>query len=285
MSDRLCRAADHFSVTLRDAPVFGWRDRTVGSRVCGVAGDGWLRVSWALTHWAEGDYWTGNEQASTIVGVPKPHVMNLYEWDEQDARVRAELMTLIPELPCSATAELRGDLTLPDQWWRDLKSALDALAPQTTDRTVLTQRQAGRRTLAFFGSVVDPTVSRWCTAHGDLNWSNITAPGLALLDWESFGTAPAGYDAATLYCLALKAPATANQVHDVFADVLDSPDGIRSQLLVIARYLKRVEYGEFGDLADLFHNHAHHLIAKFDLLSRCQQVMRDPAGLGQETAD
>ncbi|MGQ0773798.1 MAG: hypothetical protein ACT4NY_05180, partial [Pseudonocardiales bacterium] len=30
------------------------------------------RVSWALTHWAEGDYWTGNEQASTIVGIPKP---------------------------------------------------------------------------------------------------------------------------------------------------------------------------------------------------------------------
>ncbi|MGH3939846.1 MAG: hypothetical protein ACRDTG_14695 [Pseudonocardiaceae bacterium] len=54
----------------------------------------------------------------------------------------------------------------------------------------------------------------------------------------------------------------------MFADVLDSPDGVRSQLLVIARYLKRVEYGEFGDLADLFHNHAHHLIAKFDLLSR-----------------
>ncbi len=44
-------------------------------------------------------------------------------------------------------------------------------------------------------------ISDWYTA--------VTAPGLALLDWESFGTAPAGYDAATLYCLALKAPATA----------------------------------------------------------------------------
>ncbi|MGH3942521.1 MAG: hypothetical protein ACRDTG_28640 [Pseudonocardiaceae bacterium] len=64
----------------------------------------------------------------------------------------------------------------------------------------------------------------------------------------------------------------------MFADVLDSPDGVRSQLLVIARYLKRVEYGEFSDLADLFHNHAHHLIATFDLLSRRYQGTRDLCG-------
>jgi hypothetical protein len=32
-----------------------------------------------------------------------------------------------------------------------------------------------------------------------------------------------GYDAATLYVLALNAPRTASKVHETFADLLDSP--------------------------------------------------------------
>lgn len=69
--------------------------------------------------------------------------------------------------------------------------------------------------------------------------------------------APAGYDAATLYCLSLLTPRTAKKAHDTFSKILDSPDGIRSQLHVIGRYLKRVEY---GDLADVLHQHARWLM-------------------------
>lgn len=177
-------------------------------------------------------------------------------------RNRAELMTLISDAPCSATVELRGDIELSKPWWQDLRSALDTLATQPTSRAIIGQDRVTSRLLAFFGSAIDPTVTHWCTAHGDLNWSNITVPRVALLDWESFGTAPAGYDAATLYGRALPAPTTAKQVHHTFADLLDSLDGIRSQLLIIARYLKRVEHGEFADLADLWHEHARQLLAE-----------------------
>ncbi len=34
---------------------------------------------------------------------------------------------------------------------------------------------------------------------------------------------------------------------ETFADVLDQPDGVRSQLYVITRYLKRVEHGDLAD--------------------------------------
>jgi hypothetical protein len=129
-----------------------------------------------------------------------------------------------------------------------------------TDRTITSQKNIAGRLLSFFGGTVNPLVGTWTTAHGDLNWTNLTAPTMAILDWESFGVAPAGYDAATLYCLSLLAPATAKKVRETFSDVLDSPDGIRSQLHVIGRYLKRVEYGDFTDLADLFHQHARRLI-------------------------
>jgi hypothetical protein len=220
-------------------------------------------VSWSEPHWAEGNYWTGNQDAAAISGVPKPTVLDLYEWGEEGYfRNRAEVMTLVHDQPCSETQELREDLTLPAQWWRGLRDALDALSQHQTGRAITSQETVSRRLLAFFGDQVDPTVDRWVTAHGDLNWSNLTAPNLNLLDWESFGVAPAGYDAATLYVLSLRVPDTAASVHETFADVLDSPDGVRSQLHVIGRFLKRVELGEFADMAGAWHQHARSLLSK-----------------------
>jgi hypothetical protein len=184
----------------------------------------------------------------------------MYEWGEKTYRNRAEIMTLVIDRPCSATQELRDDLDLPDRWWSDLRNALDTLAQQPTGRGKCNQRQLSRRLLAFFGSSIDPTVTEWVTAHGDLNWTNLTRPDLVLLDWESWGRKMVGYDAATLAVLSLRDPDTGRKVHDTFADIVDSPDGVRAQLAVIARYLKRVELGDFGDYADHLHRHARALL-------------------------
>lgn len=226
----------------------------------GRHGARWLRVSWADPQWAEGEYWTGNEDAKDIDGVPKPTVLGLHEWGAETYRNRAELMTLITDQQCSISPELRGELTLSSRWWADLRRALDALGKHRTERGVRSQDAITTRLLAFFGSSIGPTVSAWATAHGDLNRTNVTKPDLYLLDWESWGVRMVGYDAATLYVLSLRAPDTAWNVHDTFSDVLDSPDGIRAQLYVIARYLKRVEVGDFADYADLLHGHARQLM-------------------------
>jgi hypothetical protein len=77
----------------------------------------------------QADYWTGNKDAVTIVGVPKPVVLDLHEWAEEGGdRNRAELMTLVSDKPCSGTQELHTELDLPDQWWRELRTALETLA-------------------------------------------------------------------------------------------------------------------------------------------------------------
>jgi hypothetical protein len=260
MCDQLQLAADHFSLELYGPQVFGWRDRTVGSRAKSGGRTVWLRVSWASPQWADGSYWTGNQDAAGISGVPKPRILDMYDWEGARYRNRAEVMTLVEDPPCSRTPELTHVVDLPDAWWHDLRAALDALATHETDRRVTDQQKVSRRLLAFYGTAADPQVERWTTAHGDLNWSNLTAPTLELLDWESFGVAPAGYDAATLYVLALNAPATARRLEEVFGDVLASPDGVRSQLHVIGRYLKRVEIGDFAEMADLWHAHARRLV-------------------------
>jgi hypothetical protein len=240
-------------------------DRTIGSRVTGSNSERWLRVSWSQTRWTDGEWWTGNYDSARIVGVPKPTVLDLYEWDEIDdywgqCRNRAEIMTLVADLPCSATPELRTELDLPDQWCTELRRSLDTLAEQPTDRGESNQDHVSGRLLSFFGSSIDPKVTAWTIAHGDLNWTNVTQPNLVLLDWESWGVKMAAYDAATLYVLSLLAPETATKVHNTFADIVDSPDGVRAQLFVITRYLKRVEHGDFTDYADHLHRHARRLI-------------------------
>lgn len=260
MREQLRLASEHFSVAPVGAPVFGWRDRTIGSRVVGGRGTQWLRVSWADPQWAEGEYWTGNEEATAIKDVPKPAVLDLYEWGAENYRNRAELMTLITDRQCSTSPELRSELRLPGEWWTGLRRALDALGKHRTARGARSQEAVTNRLLAFFGSSINPTVSAWTTAHGDLNWTNITQPNLYLLDWESWGVRMVGYDAATLYVMSLRAPDTAQNVRATFSDVLDSPDGIRAQLYIIARYLKRVEVGDFADYSDLLHRHARRLM-------------------------
>lgn len=114
----------------------------------------------------------------------------------------------------------------------------------------------------FFGDAVDPTVQERCTAHADLYWNNLLGPDLAILDWEGWGRAPAGLDAATLYCHSLAHPATAQQVHEVFADQLDTPDGVLAQLYVIARLLLRIERGDDPAVAPLLHRRARELVSR-----------------------
>lgn len=263
MRQQLDDAAEHFSLALVGDHVFGWRDRTIGSR---TRDDRWLRVSWSQAKWTDGEWWTGNEEAASITGVPKPIVLDVHDWtvtDEGwwgDSRLRAEVMTLVEDQPCSANPELRDELDLPDPWWADLRNALDVLAEHPTERGELAQEDVTNRLLAYFGSGIDPTIAKWTTAHNDLNWSNVTAPRLVLLDWESWGRKMAGYDAASLYVLSLLAPDTAKKVHETFADLLDTPDGLRAQLYAISRYLKRVEIGDFPDLADKLHEHARRLV-------------------------
>ncbi|MGH4017271.1 MAG: aminoglycoside phosphotransferase [Pseudonocardiaceae bacterium] len=263
MRQRLDQAAQHFSVALVGDHIFGWRDRTIGSR---THNGRWLRVSWSQTKWTHGEWWAGNEEATRITGVPKPIVLAVYDWKESDdewgeCRLRAEVMTLVADKPCSETPELRAEIDLPDQWWTDLRNTLYTLAEHDTERGELTQEDVTNRLLAYFGSGVDPTVTKWTTAHNDLNWSNLTGPNLFLLDWESWGAKMAGYDAASLYILSLLAPDTAKKAHETFADLLDSPDGKRAQLFAISRYLKRVEIGDFHNLADKLHAHARKILS------------------------
>jgi hypothetical protein len=247
----LARASDHFGVAVAGAPSFGWRLRSISAPAIGSAGACWLRVVSDEPQWAQGYAWTGNLDANEITGVHKPRVLDVFEWSEGDWRnQRAEVMTLVAGTPCSPTDVLRATPDLPDTWWGDLRRSLRVLAETSTTRSHADQERVNDRVRGRFGDAVDATATRWETVHADLHWSNLMRPHLGVLDWEMWGRGPAGTDAATLLCYSLLVPDVAERVRTEFADVLGTPTGRVAQLYVIARLLRRIDGGDFPELAE-----------------------------------
>ncbi len=112
---------------------------------------------------------------------------------------------------------------------------------------------------AAFSDSTDVRVERWETIHGDLHWANLLTP-MGILDWELWGRGPAGTDAATLYCYSLAEPAVAQKVRDHVGDILDTSDGCRAQLYVVARLLHRANLGDHPHLVAPLRRHAEHLL-------------------------
>lgn len=262
LAETLAKAVAETSATVTGKPVFGWRERTVSAPVATAAGLRWLRIVSEQQRYAGGEFWTGNTDATAAVtGVVKPEVVRCWEWDDGKYRLRAELMTLLPGRHCSATPELRQPLPLPESWWRGLHTSLDALAQADTERVHLSQADLAHRIRVFFGDrVADPTVTSWTAAHTDLHWANLMAPEAALVDWEGWGLAPAGFDAATLYLHTLLVPDMAERVHREFVDQLTARDGLLAQLYVTGRMLLRINSGDYPDLAIPLHHNAERVL-------------------------
>lgn len=244
-----------------DGPVtYGWRDRSAGQKVRASAGQRWLRVAAEPPAWIDKAWWCGNQDANTLAGIPRPRVLEVIEWNEAEAlAVRAELMTLASGHLCSATPELRHAIELPARWWADLRNSLDALKDTPTSRVNMTSALVSERLAAAGTRSAAPDQLTWTTAHGDLHWSNLTGPSLTILDWEGWGLAPAGTDVATLHAYSLLVPEIAARVHDTFADILDTPDGLQARLLVTVRLQRRIDHGDPPILAEPLRRQAREL--------------------------
>ncbi|MER5917210.1 hypothetical protein ABT124_44470 [Streptomyces sp. NPDC001982] len=154
---------------------------------------------------------------------------------------RAELSARVDEPVLSGEPVLQRGLRLPGSWWAALTCALGKVAAVATDRVAVRQPYMDRAIPEYVGIPAPATVS-WATAHGDLHWANLTSP-LQILDWEGWGRAPQGFDAATLYAYALLQPDTAARVRSVFP-VLGSPAGLAAEATVCAQLLQTVSRGD-----------------------------------------
>lgn len=259
----LSKTGDRLGVRPDGPVVYGWRDRSAGQRVRTCGGPRWLRVVAEPPAWVEEAWWRGNQDANGLHGIPRPCVLDVVEWTEAGSlRVRAELMTLASGHVCSATPELRRTIELPARWWTDLRSSMDSLRATPTNRVNMSDALVSERLATAGADGGSPDQITWTTAHGDLHWANLTAPSLTILDWEGWGRAPAGIDAATLHAYSLLVPEIAAQVHDTFVDILDTPDGLRARLMATVRLQRRIDHGDSPVLAEPLQRQAQELASR-----------------------
>lgn len=262
LHDAFARLAQDLAVHIDGDPVFGWRDRSIGGPVERAGERLWLRVVWARRAWARGLWWTGNEDASAIAAVRKPAVVEVLEHGQGGVVLRAELMTRVPGAPCAVASVLDARPALDAEWWDALHGDLTLLSRARTTRMALDPDSVRRRVAVFFGHEVHTDVGTWRPAHGDLHWGNLHADGFAIVDWEAWGLAPRGYDAAFLLCHSLAVPEVAAEIVRRFADDLDTDDGVVAQLYAATRLLTRADGGEHPELVIPLHRHADLLIGR-----------------------
>ncbi len=262
MERHLQWAADQFDVRPVGGVVHTSRHHSVGRQVRAGEEDAWLRVVYEDPEWGIGNYLEGTVSANSIQGVPKPCVTHWKEWADNGRRLRGELSTFIPDSTLSRGMVLASELKLSGHWLVRLRRALNAISAHPLPHQGLDLGYLNYGLVAFFGITVDFMAVPWTTAHSDLHWANVTAPDLFILDWEMWGRAPAGYDAATLYCTSLLCPETAKKIHDAMAYILDTDSGRIATLAATVRLLRFIDCGDYLPLAGPLRDHAHNLIQR-----------------------
>lgn len=196
--------------------------------------------------------WNGTEAAAVLQGVAMPEWYQGLAWRAPGEPVmwRADELELVPSPSVGKGALVLEDPGLPDAWWEALNASLDALASQQTpriatpDTVTITQEQVTQTLGEVFPGVANTWIERWTPAHADLTWANVMGPEFSLIDWEDWGMAPRGLDAATLWGNALAVPGLADRVHKERRADLESRDGKLMSLFFLSKIVGPYAYDE-----------------------------------------
>jgi hypothetical protein len=201
----------------------------------------WVRVECRGLERFDGQGW-GLEAAQILDGVPVPGWHAGVSWLDTDRRVmwRADETEFVEETPVGRAVNATN---LPDSWWTEYNAAMDRLADHSTSRTAtpdcepITPERVETVIRKVFPDVANFRIDEWTTAHADLNWANMTGPRLWILDWEDFGLAPRGLDAANLWAGSLAVPEVADKILGYGRVDLDSRTGQIMMLFKCAELL------------------------------------------------
>lgn len=216
---------------------WGWQGRTLGLPVAGPDGDHWLRLASARTGHVAETFWNGarDGEAALPAGLPRPRLHRLHDWTGPPWQYRAELYDREPAHPIADTMFPEHIPELPDHWWSGLRAALHQVAAVRTTRRTIQPHYLNDALPRTLGTHARTDTITWETAHGDLHWANLYTP-LRIIDWEGWGLAPTGYDAAMLHAHSLLHPPTAARIRREFP-ILGAPTGRFAQLVTITELL------------------------------------------------
>lgn len=252
-------AADVFNATPEPTrpEAWGWQGRTLGRPVTTANGPAWLRLMASRTDQIVDTYWTGNVDAQLQLpsSIPRPQLRAWHDWTDHGWAYRAELHDSARGQPLADTAVLASTPHPPTAWWTDLRAALDIIAAVPTQRISVRPEFLTWAMPHYLGlPIKPPPIDEWTTAHGGPHYANLCSPDLTILDWEGWGRAPAGYDAATLHGRSLTSPVAAARIRTELAAILETPAGRLAELAVIAELLHAADRGAHPQIV----NHLRH---------------------------
>ena len=233
--DALVEAAGRLGVAVLGERRYGLAGKSAGAVVADRdRSPRWLRVTGVIgaklnaRRRAEID-------AESLSGLPKPKLHRAIEWERDGIYWRAALSTLAPSPTPSENSWLApGSAVPPARWFSDLRESLMRLQRQMRPTNyVFTDEQVRTGIRGHFGPEAPCEAGEWRVSHGDLQWKNLTVPNLTLLDWENWGMAPRGYDAALLMVYAAHVPQVQEKLYAVFADEFDSDSGLVALLFAL----------------------------------------------------
>lgn len=245
LEEALAEACHALDLVLVGQPQRSHWQKSIGAKVCDPGGTlYWLKVSGAFNKNIALWFREGEETSGAVNGVPKPALLKIHDWTMGDVAWRAALMTLAPSSPFAPAMDFgHGVETVTDEWIGELKSAVDVIGRIDAPRFRMSPEYVAAIITNRFGKSAPHVADEWRTAHGDLNWSHLTAPELSLLDWEMWGSAPRGFDAACLISFSCANPKLVARLSAAFADDLNTPSGRVAQLAHCSDMLVLVEAG------------------------------------------
>lgn len=223
-------------------PRYGYRRKSIGAPVRQNDGStGWLKIT---GFHKDRVIWTGRAELSAdrITDVPKPALLNHADWRTGDLSWRALLFSLAPS-PTVSDTSCAVMPELDDGWFSELSRVVTQISRTPLSRWSVHPGAIARVISRRFGRRVPYQVDEWRTAHGDLGWNNVTAPQFTLIDWEFWGAAPRGFDAATLLTNSTLDPDLFRRIETLFAEDLETPSGIVARLYQFGQRLGGVEAG------------------------------------------
>jgi hypothetical protein len=277
---RAAHALARRTLQARPAPsghqIWGWRGRTLGQPVITPHGPAWLRLNSAPTDQIIDIFWNGtvDAQRSIPLSIPRPRLLGCHDWTDQPWAYRAELYEHVAPRTVARRAILTTDPDLSKTWWASVRTALDDIAAVPTDRVTLHQGFLAWAVPHYLGVPINGQTSiARTTAHGDFHYANLCGPDLCILDWEGWGTAPAGYDAAMLHSYSLLVPTVAARVRDELAHLLDTEAGRFAEIAVITELLHTTTHGDNLELTEPLRQRAALLLGRVVPAVHCR-----PAG-------
>lgn len=184
-------------------------------------------------------------RADEIVGAYKPALVRQHDWSDgkihYTARMTALASSSVERNPWAGMTAAQ----LPDSWIHDLVSALNSLSGHASTGTYVKQRTLEDWLFARHRIRYEFPQGDWRLSHNDLNWSNVTAPTLSILDWEWHGYAPVGYDPGRLIAFACRHENLVHRLERAFAPSFASFTGLVARAFATDRVMDGVRSGAF----------------------------------------